>query len=442
MNKRGFTLIELLAVIVILAVVMLIGVTAVLPLINKAQKNALASEGLALISTGKVAYNAEQLSTSELNLAPNASYCFSLDWLRKHNYYDKASDKYAGSVLIYSNNSGKYDYYFWISNGNYHISGGTADSYEIEDGPGGEEIYTCGDLNLDNRCSYSSSLSYLSESDCNKLYNYTQRITDTLYNNNADFISYYGQRVEIEQHYCNSNRYTYLSNFGITDTIKIPFQIDDLLYISTFDLVDGYHDSRYKLSMSDIIGQSNKNNNYSVKPLAFGLDVSFVPELPGIPTVFFNPTNSSKTVTLSFTSNMDGNNLNNLYILRMSYDQLLKQYMDSSSSYTIYYSRINLTGNNTYTFDVDSGMDFVLIASSDVAEELLDGRLSGTKNSSSDPNKASNDLEKSYKASMLGKARAINSDNFFKFRFDNCGSGNKIYWQSRTVTPSYDYLWD
>ena len=33
-------------------------------------------------------------------------------------------------------------------------------SYEIEDGPGGEEIYTCGDLNLDNRCSYSSSLSY------------------------------------------------------------------------------------------------------------------------------------------------------------------------------------------------------------------------------------------------------------------------------------------
>ena len=150
MNKKGFTLIELLAVIVILAVVMLIGVTAVLPLINKAQKNSLASEGLALVDTGKVAYQAEQLAGSELNLSPNASYCFSLDWLRKHNYYDKASEKYSGSVLIMANKSGKFDYYFWITNGNYHISGGTPDTYTVEDGPGDENIFNCGGLDLNN----------------------------------------------------------------------------------------------------------------------------------------------------------------------------------------------------------------------------------------------------------------------------------------------------
>ena len=147
-NKKGFTLIELLAVIVILAVVMLIGVTAVLPLIQKAQKNSLASEGLSLIDTGKTAYNAEQLATSDLHLAPTASYCFSLDWLRNHNYYDKASDKYSGSVLVFANPSGKYDYYFWITNGTYHISGGTADNYSVENGPGDDGIYKCGGLEL------------------------------------------------------------------------------------------------------------------------------------------------------------------------------------------------------------------------------------------------------------------------------------------------------
>ncbi len=143
MNKKGFTLIELLAVIVILAVVMLIGVTAVLPLISKAQKNSLASEGLGLIDTGKTAYNGEQLATSELKLAPNESHCFSLEWLRNHNYYEKASDKYSGSVLIVANSSGKYDYYFWITNGTYHVSAGQADNYTVEDGPG-EEMSNCG----------------------------------------------------------------------------------------------------------------------------------------------------------------------------------------------------------------------------------------------------------------------------------------------------------
>ena len=143
-SKKGFTLIELLAVIVILAVVMLIGVTAVLPLIGKAQKNSLVSEGLALVETGKTAFNTEQFSTSELKLSSNESYCFSLDWLREHNYYEKESNKYSGSVLVHSKGAGKYDYYFWLTNGNYHISGGTIDYYTVEDGPGDDEIKNCG----------------------------------------------------------------------------------------------------------------------------------------------------------------------------------------------------------------------------------------------------------------------------------------------------------
>ena len=148
-SKKGFTLIELLAVIVILGVIMLLGVTAVLPLMNRAQKNALASEGIGLLETGKTAHNAEQMkASSTLNLRSNKSYCFSIDWLKKHSYYEKESEKYFGSVLIYFNGDGTFSYFFWISNDKYHIAGGTADNYTIEDGQGDESMNTCGGLDL------------------------------------------------------------------------------------------------------------------------------------------------------------------------------------------------------------------------------------------------------------------------------------------------------
>ena len=53
LNKKGFTLVELLAVIVILAVVMLIAVTAVGPLMTKARKSALGTEGVGMVNAAK-----------------------------------------------------------------------------------------------------------------------------------------------------------------------------------------------------------------------------------------------------------------------------------------------------------------------------------------------------------------------------------------------------
>ena len=61
-NKKGFTLIELVAVIVILAVVMLIAVSAVGPLMAKSRKGALENEGIALSNAAKTAFQAEQLA--------------------------------------------------------------------------------------------------------------------------------------------------------------------------------------------------------------------------------------------------------------------------------------------------------------------------------------------------------------------------------------------
>ena len=74
-RKKGFTLVELLAVIVILAVVILIAVTAVIPRMNKARKNALVDEALMYLNAAKESYvfnddidnGASCINISELN---------------------------------------------------------------------------------------------------------------------------------------------------------------------------------------------------------------------------------------------------------------------------------------------------------------------------------------------------------------------------------------
>ena len=311
-NKKGFTLIELLAVIVILAVVMLIGVTAVLPLIAKAQKNSLASEGLALIDTGKTAYNAEQLATSELKLAPNASYCFSLDWLRNHNYYDKASNKYSGSVLILANKSGKYDYYFWITNGNYHISGGTADNYSVEDGPGDENIYKCGGFDFDNNggnnggnggggnvtpaIDTSVAVTSFSQSQCDLLVQAEGGSAD---------MDYYCEGTTVYTREDPSEPY---SSFEIPITLysvgnDVLYAADDEEAPAHYTFENGYHVMDFTISYNEDVQNNNltylnnKKSEYRVTPLAkveyYESAVQFV-------------TASEKTITLNLVNNTIG----------------------------------------------------------------------------------------------------------------------------------------
>ena len=129
LNKKGFTLVELLAVIVILAVVMLIAVTAVGPLMAKARKNALGTEGIGMVNAAKTAYQAEQLSGK---IKSTETVCFTLNWLCNMNYFEKGcsangvmQDSYTGSVLVsHDSTTGKNTYTYWISNGTYVFGNG------------------------------------------------------------------------------------------------------------------------------------------------------------------------------------------------------------------------------------------------------------------------------------------------------------------------------
>ena len=132
-NNKGFTLVELLAVIVILAVVMTMAVTAVGPLMARARKGALGEEGLNLVESAKNALQLEQMKATSV-IKATSTVCFSLSYLNAQQYFDKGTENgYSGSVLVTYNSSTKnYTYKFWISNGTYAFSDVSPDAYDYE----------------------------------------------------------------------------------------------------------------------------------------------------------------------------------------------------------------------------------------------------------------------------------------------------------------------
>lgn len=149
-NKKGFTLVELLAVIVILAVVMLVGITSIGPLMANSRKSALRSDGLDLMNAAKTAYQAEALKTDPAFTA-TTTVCMPLDWLKNEGYTEN-KNKYKGSVLV-TYASGQYSYTYWIANGTYAFLGadedtGYDDSTKVVDYKASEhdtKLTTCGE---------------------------------------------------------------------------------------------------------------------------------------------------------------------------------------------------------------------------------------------------------------------------------------------------------
>lgn len=125
-NKKGFTLVELLAVIVILAVVMLIGITAIGPLMANSRKSALRNDGLDLITAAKTAYQAEALK-SDPQFNSTESVCMPFTWLKAQGYTEE-KDKYDGSVLVTYDGNGQYSYKYWLTNGVYYYLDANSDT--------------------------------------------------------------------------------------------------------------------------------------------------------------------------------------------------------------------------------------------------------------------------------------------------------------------------
>lgn len=102
MNKKGFTLVELLAVIVILAIVMLVGVTAVGPILEKSRKNGILDEGAAITDAALLAYSSQDAFGGTVITSGST---LSIDTLVTAGYYIKKNAKMSGCFKL-TDNSG------------------------------------------------------------------------------------------------------------------------------------------------------------------------------------------------------------------------------------------------------------------------------------------------------------------------------------------------
>ena len=148
-DNRGFTLIELLAVIVILAIVMVLASSSILPFMGNAARDSFAleangvidaaSNAISLITVGSIdsdngSYGNQTIkdNTNNKNFKHNndkSQYCFSLDYLVEFGLFDLKEEslasyggkgKYEGAVVA-SKNSNAYTYTVYLSNGEYMV---------------------------------------------------------------------------------------------------------------------------------------------------------------------------------------------------------------------------------------------------------------------------------------------------------------------------------
>lgn len=104
-NKNGFTLIELLAVIVVLAIIMLIATTQVLPLIEDSRIGGFTSTANTIVSTVETVVLADEIKGQSIN----SNVCYTIKYLYDEGYLgkitgvavdDEATSGYAGYVTV------------------------------------------------------------------------------------------------------------------------------------------------------------------------------------------------------------------------------------------------------------------------------------------------------------------------------------------------------
>ena len=130
LNKKGFTLVELLAVIVILAVVMLVAITAIGPIMERANKGTFSSSAQIVLAGAENAYTADQMSAAAARkFKPGSNTCVSIGALEGAKYFDAKGKSYTGSVLVSVSSTNDVTYKIWISDGTYYI--GNKESKEL-----------------------------------------------------------------------------------------------------------------------------------------------------------------------------------------------------------------------------------------------------------------------------------------------------------------------
>ena len=117
-NKKGFTLVELLATIVILAILITTAVTVVLPIIERARKNAFITEAKEYMKAARSA-SVDNALENEHDTEATTS-CFEISELTGE-YVKNDKGNYSGTVTIDNTVQGAPLETISITNGKYYI---------------------------------------------------------------------------------------------------------------------------------------------------------------------------------------------------------------------------------------------------------------------------------------------------------------------------------
>ncbi len=118
-NKKGFTLIELLAVIVVLAIIMMIATTQVIPLITDSRMGGFASTANTVLSTVETVVLSDEIKGN------TSKTCYTVKELIEDDYLDKITGAdtaktsgYAGYVVVdksAASTGGEYVYKLYLA---------------------------------------------------------------------------------------------------------------------------------------------------------------------------------------------------------------------------------------------------------------------------------------------------------------------------------------
>ena len=164
-------MIELLAVIVVLAIVMMLAASTILPLMNRATRNAFALEGesavdaatkvITLLELGLNVDGIGAAGTDNYQRGSNGSYCFTLEALAKSTYFTKdakavisSTDNgnkpaYEGKVVVKKGADGNYTYTVTMHNETLKLLNassnpdGDKDVMDFPTSEQGNDMYKC-----------------------------------------------------------------------------------------------------------------------------------------------------------------------------------------------------------------------------------------------------------------------------------------------------------
>lgn len=147
-NRGGFTLIELLAVIVVLAIIILMAATAVIPAMGRARKQVFAMEANdAVNAVNSYLMNNSIVGTGKvLPVTEGSSVCVLVSEMIESGDFDADENVYGGYIIV-KKTTNSYEFTITMHNANMKVVGktGDVDAADVNDydSTSDETSFTC-----------------------------------------------------------------------------------------------------------------------------------------------------------------------------------------------------------------------------------------------------------------------------------------------------------